>query len=185
MADAEPTRPVTPAGVSHLVLNVRDLEASHRFYTEVLGFEQCGELGEAMGLTMRFYRSSPNHHHDIALNQLSRPEAEPPVERWNMVKAHGAVNHIAVAYPGREAWLAQVRHLQASGVEILVRGDHGMTHSAYVADPDGNGIEVLYDLPDEVWEGDVNAALNHFKPVSRHGDAALEDDTDYVVFGRG
>lgn len=31
MPDAGPTRPSTPAGVNHLVLNVRDLEASHRF----------------------------------------------------------------------------------------------------------------------------------------------------------
>ena len=30
--------------VQHLAINVRDIEASHRFYTDVLGFEHCGTL---------------------------------------------------------------------------------------------------------------------------------------------
>lgn len=29
-------------------------------------------------------------------------------------------------------------------------------------DPDGNGVELVDDLPNEVWEGDLNAALNYF-----------------------
>ena len=38
-----------------------------------------------------------------------------------------------------------------------------MTHSAYIADPDGYGLEIVYDVPAEVWEGDVDAALNYFE----------------------
>ena len=64
-----------------------------------------------------------------------------------------------------------------------MRGNHGMTHSVYINDPDGNGIEVLYELPRKVWEGDIDAALNYFKPLPLEGPAALEDDTDYVKFG--
>lgn len=180
---AEPTtRPAKAVGINHLVLNVRDLEASHRFYTELLGFEQCGEL-EDQPMSMRFYRATPESHHDLALVQMPEPEAEPPVQRWKMTAARTAINHFAVCYPDRGSWLAELEHLQANGVEFLVRGDHGMTHSAYIADPDGNGIEVLYELPHEVWEGDVNAALNYFKPVSRKGAEALTDDTDYARFG--
>ncbi len=33
------TAPIGPR-VGHLVLTVRDIQASHRFYTEVLSFEQ-------------------------------------------------------------------------------------------------------------------------------------------------
>ncbi len=49
------TRPSHPS-VNHLVLQVRDIEASHRFYTEVLGFEQCGTLktSTASDAVMRF-----------------------------------------------------------------------------------------------------------------------------------
>jgi catechol-2,3-dioxygenase len=176
------TRPQTPKGVNHLVLNVRDIERSHHFYTEILGFEQCGELGEHIPMTMKFYRSSPESHHDLALVQLPDPEAAGPVQRWSMVKARGAINHIAVCFPDRDSWLKQLEHLRANDVEFLVRGDHGMTHSVYIADPDGNGIEVLYELPAEVWEGDLNAALNYFAPKPLEGPESLVDDTDYKRF---
>jgi catechol 2,3-dioxygenase len=89
----------------------------------------------------------------------------------------GAVSHVE-----REEWLAQLQHMQEIGQEVAVRGNHGMTHSAYIVDPDGHGIEVLYDLPPDVWEGDVNAALNHFEPLPTSGPEALEDDTNYVRF---
>ena len=57
-----------------------------------------------------------------------------------------------------------------------------MTHSVYVRDPDGNSVEILYDLPPEVWSGDVNAALNYFEVLPAEGAGALEDDTEYHRF---
>jgi catechol-2,3-dioxygenase len=179
------TRPSTPA-ISHLVLNVRDIGASHRFYTEMLGFEQCGKL-DVPGLPdvdMRFYRGQgTDHHHDLALIQIPDPASAPPPPTWGMFLATAGLAHLALAYGTRDQWLAQIEHLQANGVEFLVRGNHGMTHSAYVADPDGHGIEVLYDLPREVWEGDVDTALSYFEPLPARGPEALQDTTDYVVFG--
>jgi len=171
--------------INHLVLQVRDIEASHRFYTEVLGFTQCATLDTpaAPNAVMRFYVGSGDHHHDIALQQIKDPASAPPVPKWGMFTNHPGLAHLALAYGSREEWLAQLEHMQAIGQEIAVRGNHGMTHSAYIVDPDGNGIEVVYDLPPEVWEGDVNAALNHFEPLPTTGPEALEDDTDYVRFG--
>ncbi len=179
-----PSRPSQPA-ISHLVLNVRDIEASHRFYTELLGFEHCGTLSPRAGsdVDMRFYRGSDDHHHDLALIQVPEPGASEEVAPWSMFGSRAGIGHIALAYGTREEWLSQIEHLQANDVTFEVRGNHGMTHSVYVADPDGNGIEVLYDLPSEVWEGDVDAALNHFEPLPRSGPEALVDDTDYKVFG--
>ena len=37
-------KPIAPRGINHLVLNVRDIEEAHRFWTEVIGFQQVGEL---------------------------------------------------------------------------------------------------------------------------------------------
>jgi catechol 2,3-dioxygenase len=168
--------------VSHLVLNVRDIEASHRFYTEALGYEQCGELEPDKGMAMRFYRSDDQHHHDLALVQVKNADVQPEPRPWRMAPKAVGINHIALAYPDRQSWLDQIQHLQAIGVEFLVRGNHGMTHSVYVADPDGNGIEVLYDVPADVWQADVNAALNHFELLPTEGPGALEDDTEYRRF---
>jgi catechol 2,3-dioxygenase len=173
------TKAAVGASVNHLVLNVRDIEVSHRFYTEIMGFQQCGELSPDHPYTMRFYRGHPSHHHDLALVQVPASDDAPP-ERWSMAPRQVGVNHIAIAYPDREAFLTQLRHLKANGVEFIVRGNHGMTHSAYIADPDGYGLEVLYEVPEEVWIGDVNGALNYFEPVP--ADQDLEDDTDYRRF---
>jgi catechol 2,3-dioxygenase len=179
MSTQPSTTPSAGASVSHLVLNVRDIEASHRFYTELLGFVQCGDLSHTM--TMRFYRGNESHHHDLALVQVNDPAGAEDPERWSMEPRRVGVNHVAIAYPDRESWLNELRHLRANDVEFLVRGNHGMSHSAYIADPDGYGIEVLYNLPEEVWGPDVDAALNYFEYLPPEQE--LEDTTDYQRFG--
>ena len=96
------------------------------------------------------------------------------------------VNHVAIKWPDRESWQQQLAWIQSQGVPFHTRLDHGMTHSAYVSDPDGHGIEVLYELPREVWEGDIDAAQNFAEQLPTEGEAALVDRTDNPVFpGRG
>lgn len=175
------TGAVTPVGLNHLVLNVHDLEDSHRFWTEVLGFRQVGELkprADGRSMRMRFYsgvRDGNVAHHDVAL--VEQEGLSPPPERWSLTRGRLAVNHIAIAYPDRESWLAQVEHLQAMGVAVNLRVNHGMTHSVYITDPNGYGVEVLYELPREVWEHDLDGALNYAEVLPP--ERALEDDTDY------
>jgi catechol 2,3-dioxygenase len=172
---------VAPAGLNHLVLNVRDIEASHKFWTEILGFKQVGTVRRqpvgAPRIEMRFYSGDHEgalNHHDIALVENS-DLPEPPAD-WKMFGMPTAVNHIAIALPNREAWLKQLAFLQSRGVPFHRRTNHGMTHSVYISDPNGYGIELLYELPREMWEGDINAALNYAQPLPTEGAAALVDD---------
>jgi catechol 2,3-dioxygenase len=152
----------------------------------MLGFTQVGQIGEPGGkFDMRFYQGAGGHHHDLACVQVRDPSASPEVVPWKMFPEAAGIVHIALDYGSRDAWLDQVKHLQQNDVEFLVRGNHGMTHSVYIADPDGNGIEILYDLPREIWEDDINGALNYFESLPREGEEALEDNTDYPVFGKG
>lgn len=177
--------PVRPSGLNHLVLNVRDMEESHRFWTEVVGFEQVGELHATPERpkppNMRFYsgdHSGKHHHHDLALVE-NKALPEPPAE-WSMFGAAIAVNHIAITLPSREAWLQQLAYLQDKGVKFDRRVDHGMTHSLYIHDPNGYGVELLYDLPREVWEGDIDAALNFVRVLPTEGPEALDDKAEGV-----
>ena len=39
-----PRQAITPMGINHLVLNVRNMDESHAFWTEMMGFKQVGEL---------------------------------------------------------------------------------------------------------------------------------------------
>jgi catechol 2,3-dioxygenase len=91
-----------------------------------------------------------------------------------------AISHIAIAYPDRDAWLKQLAYLQERGVKFDRRVDHGMTHSLYIHDPNGYGVELLYELPREVWEGDIDAALNFAEQLPTEGPEALRDKTEGV-----
>ena len=184
MAD-QPSGPVTPTGLNHLVLNVRDLDESHDFWSGLLGFKQVGELhpreGDPSPMVMRFYSGAVDgdvSHHDIAL--VERPSLPGPPERWSMAKGECAVNHVAVTYPDQESWKQQVEFLQSHGVKMNLRIDHGMTHSVYINDPNGYGVEVLYDLPRDVWGHDIDGALNYAKVLPNEGEA-LTEETEYVT----
>lgn len=177
-----PDSPVTPVGINHIVLHVRDMEVSHKFWTEVLGFRQVGELKPTERRPnpprMRFYSGIANgslKHHDVALVENKDLPPLPVSSEFTMFGNPTAVNHIAITFPNREAWLAQLAYLQKKGVPFGRRVDHGMTHSLYIQSPDGYGVELLYDLPREVWEGDIDGALNYVADLPREGPAALED----------
>jgi catechol 2,3-dioxygenase len=43
-APKAPSAAVAPSGINHLVLNVRDIEESHRFWTEIVGLKQVATL---------------------------------------------------------------------------------------------------------------------------------------------
>ena len=180
------TGPVTPRGINHLVLNVRDIEESHRFWTEVVGFRQVGQLTPTKDRPnppkMRFYsgvrEDGTSHHHDVAL--VENPDLPKPPENWSMFGMPCAVNHIAITMPTREAWLAHLAYLQEKGVKFDRRVEHGMTHSLYIHDPNGYGVEFVYDLPKEVWKDDINGALNYVKVLPTEGAEALDDRTQGI-----
>ncbi|HSZ87897.1 MAG TPA: VOC family protein [Acetobacteraceae bacterium] len=162
------TEAQTPRGLNHIVLNVRDLEESHRFWTELLGFRHVGTLSRPVpdGMPrarMRFYsgeRDGKLHHHDIALVEQMLP--------GDLAKRPQALNHVAIEYATQEAWHKQIAFLTAHGVTVYGRVDRGVTHSIHLSDPNGNEIELVHELPRELWEGDIDAALNRAveRPIS-------------------
>ncbi|HUB14789.1 MAG TPA: VOC family protein [Acetobacteraceae bacterium] len=177
-----PTEAEMPVGINHLVINVRDIEESHRFWTEVLGFR---EVARSKRNPMRFY--SGNHdgrmnHHDIALAE--NPNLPKPAEDWKMFGTPVAINHIAIAMPNREAWLKRLAWLREKGVPFRARINHGMTHSLYITDPNGYGVEVLYELPREVWGENIQGAIDFAERLPTEGDEAFVDDTNYPHFGQ-
>lgn len=184
MASQQGTRASAPLRVQHLVINVRDMDESHRFYTEVMGFEQVAELDQRPRMHMRFYKGCTDNHHDLALAAVRDPASLPSPDDWSMVARKLGLNHMAVQYPDRDSWLKQIEHLQAQGVKFHVRGEHGMSHSVYISDPNGYGIEVLYDLPEEVYKDDMQSAFTYFKVLPTEGPEALEDGVDNPVFSR-
>ncbi len=173
----------TPVGVNHVVLNVHDIEESHKFWTEIIGLKQVGALHPRTDMgnlpAMRFY--SGNHggkmtHHDLALVENSN--LPPRSKEWELFGASQAINHVAIAMPNRDSWLKKLADLQAKGIKFHLRVNHGVTHSVYISDPNGYGVELLYELPRELWEDDIDAGLNYLELLPTEGPEALKDDIE-------
>jgi catechol 2,3-dioxygenase len=171
-------RPKGRPHVNHLVLAVRDIDRSHHFYTEMLGWERCGILDNPMAAQpMYFYRSHEDAHHELAIIEVQRPDDASPIEPWQglLPETQVGLSHLAIGYSSVEEWEDRLRHLRDNGVEFVIRGNHGMSHSAYITDPDGNGVEILFDLPKTTWGGDLNSALSWFEPMAPDTEEALVD----------
>jgi catechol 2,3-dioxygenase len=129
--------------VGHVHLRVADLERATAFYRDVLGFHVSID-GRTVGLQAVFLAAGDYHHH-IALNTwLSAGGTPAPA-------GHTGLHHVALIYPDRAALSSAVERLHDHGYPIDSAEDHGATVSVYLRDPDGNGIELYYDLPLVEW----------------------------------
>ena len=120
--------------VGHVVLSVKDVEASVKFYTEALGMEVM-RLREGNAAFLSF----GTQHHDIALFK-----APADAEMGTL-----GLNHIAFQIEGGETELRQLYgRLIQHGAKVDYTTDHGMTHSVYFFDPDGNRLEIFAEVMD-------------------------------------
>ena len=58
-----------------------------------------------------------------------------------------------------------LKTLQDNGVAVLGASDHTVTHSLYIADPDGNEIELYIDVPGVDWRNDPTLIAAPIKPL--------------------
>ena len=71
--------------------------------------------------------------------------------------------HFAILLPSRNALATQLRHLMQNGVPLQGAADHLVSEALYLADPEGNGIEIYRDRPRDHWprtNGQLSMATN-------------------------
>ena len=142
--------------LGHIVLYVRDVEASRRFYGDVLGWREVTRLGE-MGAMF----SSGRTHHELLLLEVG-PQAQ-PIPRGRRVGLY----HFGLKIGESDDELRDaIGKLQEEGVTIVGTADHTVTHSVYIADPDGNEIELYIDVQPEVWREDPAAIVAPIRPLN-------------------
>jgi len=131
---------VNPKRVGHLVLNVSDVDASMKFYTEVLGFQLSLER-PGMGV----FLTCGKIHHDLALFQAA-PDAAP------VTPGGLGLNHMALQVENYEMLTSFYHKLNDLGL-VDHTTDHQMTKSIYFNDPDGNGVELFCNSQENSEDG--------------------------------
>ncbi|MFD2114872.1 VOC family protein [Paenibacillus yanchengensis] len=127
-------------------LKVSDLERSITFYEEVIGLKLLRREGELAYLTVDGQNAL------VILQQVADAIIVPE-------RSMSGLYHFAILLPTREALAVTLQHLVNKGISVG-QADHIVSEALYLADPDGNGIEIYRDRPREEWEYDTQGNVN-------------------------
>jgi catechol 2,3-dioxygenase len=144
--------------LGHLVLYVRDLERSRHFYRDVLGFREIHAATGLGGGAAAF--SSGRTHHELLLIQVG--DQALPIPQGRRLGMYHFGLKVGTSDDELRAALAT---LQREGVTVVGASDHGVTHSLYIEDPDGNELELYIDVQPERWRDDPSAFAAPVKPL--------------------
>ena len=127
------TRPPATAGLRHVALNVRDLEACERFYTELLGMHV-----EWRPDADNVYLTGGNDN--LALHRAASPIGPDTPQRLDHIGF--VVNETGDV----DAWFG---FLRSKGVKILKepKTHRDGARSFYCLDPAGNTVQMIYHPP--------------------------------------
>jgi len=67
--------------------------------------------------------------------------------------------HLAIVYPTQAALGDALERLISADIPLGGSADHGVSEALYLRDPDGNGVELYWDRPNEQWPRDANGNL--------------------------
>lgn len=135
--------------LGHVVLYVTELARMADFYRDTLGFREI-----AREWPTALFSSGRTHHELLLIEVGGTPR---PASRAHEIKP--GLYHIGFKIgDGPKAAQDVLQELREKGVTIVGATDHGVTHSVYVLDPDGNELELYADVSD-AWKKDPRAIL--------------------------
>jgi len=138
----------TGVRIGHVHLKVANLERAIAFYGGVLGFELQQRFGGSAA-----FLSAGGYHHHIGLNTWeSKDGTAPPLGTTGLY-------HTAILYPTRAELGDALQRLIDAGIPLEGAADHGVSEALYLRDPDGNGVELYWDRPQEEWPRDASGEL--------------------------
>lgn len=120
-------------------VTVAELERSLAFYRQAVGLHV---LESASG------RASIGVDAEELLVLVEEPGARPAY-------GYTGLYHFAVLLPKRRSLALWLAHAARERVALQGLSDHFVSEAIYLADPDGHGIEIYWDRPRAVWDGQV------------------------------
>ena len=138
----------TPRNLGHVNIFVRNAERSRDWYEDLLGLHTYGFFpGRAA-----FMSADLGNSHEIALTQVGDDAMGPQGGQVGL-------NHMAWYMDSLDD-LAELYHrVKEKEIQIDRVSDHGHAIGIYIRDPDGNGIELSYEMPREEWGHDESGYM--------------------------
>lgn len=158
------------AHIGLVSLTVADLARSLRFYSDVFGLA-VAEHSDSNALLVAGVRPL------LVLTQLPGARPKPP-------RATG-LYHFAILLPGRPDLARWLRHVLESGWPLQGWADHGVSEAIYLADPDGNGIEIYRDRARAEWPVANGELQMVTEPLDAQGLLALAGDGGWTGMPAG
>ncbi len=137
--------------IGHVHLKVADIKRSLGFYRDLLGFELTAMYGDQAA-----FISAGGYHHHIGLNTWHSKGLPPAPE--NSVGLY----HTAIVYPERKDLAIIYDRLRNAQYPLTGASDHGVSEALYLNDPDGNGVELYWDRPRELWPYKSDGGIDIF-----------------------
>jgi len=137
--------------IGHVHLKVSDLERALLFYRDLLGFEITTLYGDQAA-----FISAGGYHHHIGLNTW-HSQGAPPASKYGV-----GLYHTAIVYPERKDLAMIFDRLRKAGYPLTGASDHGVSEALYMDDPDGNGVELYWDRPRELWPQKEDGTLEMY-----------------------
>jgi catechol 2,3-dioxygenase-like lactoylglutathione lyase family enzyme len=131
-------------GFHHVALATNDMEATHRFYTEQMGFELAKVVAAPTpegGWARHVFYETGTEGGMIAFWDLHVDSLRDfPTDLSKSIGLPGWVNHLAFDSPTLDDLAAHCRRWQEHG-HTVVEIDHGFCRSIYTTDPNGITVE--------------------------------------------
>jgi catechol 2,3-dioxygenase len=134
--------------IGHVHLKVSNLDKALAFYVGILGFEIMQRYG-----SQAVFISAGGYHHHIGLNTWYSKDAKPAP-----ANAPGLF-HTAILYPTRKDLATILQRLIDEKYPITGASNHGVSEAIYLNDPDGNGVELYWDKPRNLWPTNTDGSL--------------------------
>lgn len=141
----------TQTRIGHVHLKVANLNRSLEFYRDLLGFEVTMLYGSQAA-----FISAGGYHHHIGLNTWHSKDAAPAS------KEGVGLYHTAILYPTRKDLAFIYDRLRKANYPLTGASDHGVSEALYLDDSDGNGVELYWDRPQELWPTKADGSLEMF-----------------------
>lgn len=137
--------------VGRVRLRVANLQRSRDFYGGHLGLSE-------FNTTFRAVEFGPKNGHAIVHVEEMRGTRSRP-------EGTNGLYHFAILFPDRASLARAIIRLQQLRWPFQGFSDHGVSEAAYLADPDGNGIELYVDRPRSQWPGSEGRLIMFSKPL--------------------